>query len=178
MLSIVLGLGVAQLLSSLASIIRGRERARLYAPLVFWLVFLVLAHVQTWWSMFGLRDHGAWSFATFVVVLLQPVLLFLLSALFTPEPQPDGSLDLEATYWRHARPFFALLLAVLLVSLGKDVALDERLPTTPNLAAHFVFMAQAVAALLWRNRLFHWIAAPLALAGLAVYVAALFAQLA
>ena len=84
LISIVLGLGITQLLSGMARWVAGRAEVRLYAPAVCWAFTLLLIHVQTWWTMFPLRLHKDWTFLQFAVVLLQPSILYLLAALALP----------------------------------------------------------------------------------------------
>ena len=51
LISIVLGLGITNLLGGVATLMRGRSQVRPYWPLPIWLVTLFLMHVQTWWTM-------------------------------------------------------------------------------------------------------------------------------
>ena len=54
----------------------------------------------------------------------------------------DVHLNIEARhYFRQARWFFGLGIALLVVSVLKDVALDGELPDLPNLLAHLLFAA-------------------------------------
>jgi len=80
LVSIILGLGITNLLLGFAGLVRERSRTRMYAPVPIWMATLFFAHVQMWWAMFGLVDVAHWTFAKFLSVLLQPVALFLTSA--------------------------------------------------------------------------------------------------
>ena len=44
------------------SAIQARERVRVYWPSVAWIGLLLILEIQTWWSMFGLREHRDWNF--------------------------------------------------------------------------------------------------------------------
>jgi hypothetical protein len=55
LISIVLGLGAANLLTGLARIVQMRTRVTMYWPTIVWALTLLVIHVQTWWTMFGLR---------------------------------------------------------------------------------------------------------------------------
>ena len=61
LLSIVLGLGMTQLLSAVARWLELRHETKTYAPAAIWAAFLMVVLVQTWWSMFGMptRPRGA-----------------------------------------------------------------------------------------------------------------------
>ena len=92
LLSIVLGLGITQLLQGFGRLMNARSRVRPYWPSLLWAVVLLVAHVQNWWSMFGLRGRAHWSFLDFALVLSNPILLYLLAALVLPE-NVEGDVD-------------------------------------------------------------------------------------
>jgi hypothetical protein len=85
--------------------------------------------------MFGLRQIQHWSFEAFLVVLMQPVLLYLMSALILPEAaEGETRIDLRETYFRERAWFFAAFLAILFVSLSKDLVLSATCQPGPILA--------------------------------------------
>jgi len=177
LLSIILGLGFTQLLSAFARWLELRHETRPYLPAALWAVFLLIVLVQTWWSMFGMRNQQDWSFLQFCVVLVQPTLLFLLTALVLPGPQ-SAERDLKEFYFRHRTWFFGLLIALLVVSISKDLILAGHLPATSNLIFHGIFFTGSAVALTSRRNSVQLMMAILALVGLLVYIAALFAELA
>jgi hypothetical protein len=177
LLSIVLGLGMTQLLSAVARWLELRHETKAYAPAAIWAAFLMVVLVQTWWSMFGMRNIAEWSFLQFCVVLAQPVMLYLLTALVLPGPQSKEQ-DQEAFFFQHRTWFFGLLMALLVSSVCKDVVLGGKLPATPNLIFHAVFFAGSALALISRRPWVQLLSAIAALALMLVYVAALFAELA
>jgi len=138
LISIILGLGVAHLLSGFAELIKRRDSLKLWWPTPLWMIITFLIHVQTWWALFALRAVEHWSFAAFLIMLLQPVALFMMASLITPRFSGDAPHDLEQLYWREHRWFFAFILAALAASLGKDLILTGHLPEPENLAAHGV----------------------------------------
>jgi hypothetical protein len=85
LLSIVLGLGVTQLLTGVGRLVQARHAVRPYWPPLVWVALLLLVHVQSWWAMFELRTHAPWTFLQFLVVLLTPTTLYLMAALALPD---------------------------------------------------------------------------------------------
>jgi hypothetical protein len=175
LLSIILGLAITQLLQGFGQMLQGRERVRWHWPSVLWMVSLLLIYVQSWWAMFGLRDVKVWTFGAFAVVLLQTILEYLLAALLVPPAAPE--VDLRAHYFAQRRPFFATLILVLMVSLGKEVLLSGALPISLNVGFHFGWMGLSVLAMVIRRDWFHGLAAVMAFAGLVAYIILLFTQL-
>src|SRR5262245_10261047 len=93
LISIILGLGITQLLSGLGRLLQDRRRVKVYWPTIVWVGLLLVVHVQTWWAMFGLRTLSNWSFLAFLLVLLQPIVLFLLAALILPDSASETARD-------------------------------------------------------------------------------------
>ena len=177
LVSIILGLGITRLLTGLGQQIEFRDSVRFYWPSLVWAVTLLLVHVQAWWSMFGMRDHVGWTFVQFLVVLLQPITLYLLAALVLPTATPGAPVDLRTHYFEQARWFFSLFGALLVVSLVKDLTLDGALPDATNVAFHGVFLALSATGALTQREAFHRANAAATALLLAAYIAALFARL-
>ena len=176
-ISLILGLGVTHLLTGVAALIRSRRELRLWWPTPLWMATTFLIQVQTWWALFTLRSIEHWSFAAFLIVLLQPVAIFMMAALIVPRTLAGETADLKDEYFREFRWFFSALLLALIASLAKNLVLTGALPEPRNLTAHIVFIGISVAALASRSARVHLI---LALAGLALligYIALLFTTL-
>lgn len=176
LVSIVLGLGITQLLSGFGRWLEQRAAMRAYMPAIVWAVFLLLVHVQTWWSMFGLRGFEDWSFLQFALLLLQPIVLYLLAHLVFPLSAP--ALDLRTNFELQRPWFFGALLVLLAVSLLKDLARHGHLPEPANLVFHAVLSVVAIVALATRKDLPHRVLAWVALLAVAAYISLLFRELA
>lgn len=176
LLSIVIGLAITQVLQGLRVLMLSRETARLYAPSLIWTALVLLIATQMWWSSFGLRDQDEWTFALYGLILLQVALFYLASGLVLPDLRPE-SIDLEADYFRNRRWFFGLLAVAAVVSIFKDIALEGRLPDTPNLIFHVILVGSCIGAIVTRNRRYHGILAPVSLFLFVGYIALLFARL-
>ena len=177
LLSIILGLAITQVLAGFRGILLGRKRVRLYWPVPAWGVLLLVMFVQSWWAMFGLRSVEVWTFGTFSVVLLQTIVSYMLGALVFPDFGGNDTIDLREHYFAHVHWFFGFTIAVLLVSLSKDLVLDGHLPDPLNVAFHACFVAVALLATRIRAEWYHK-ALPLVLAAaFAAYILVLFSRL-
>jgi hypothetical protein len=177
LLSIILGLGLTQLLTATGRLIRHRERVRAdWLPLLWGAVLLVI-YVQVWWAMFGLRLHRDWTFLAFLIVLTQTGTLYLMAAVALPEQVEESGVDLGAYYERQHRWFFGFFLATLIVSIAKDVVLGGKLPTPMNLAFHALLGSVCVLGIVIRGRRFHEILGVVSAAAIAIYIALLFTRL-
>jgi len=178
LISIILGLGITQLLTGLGKLINTRANVRWYWPVAAWTGFLLIIHIQTWWAMFGLRNHKEWDFLAFLVVLLQPILLYLLSALVLPDLTAQTSVvDLRANYYSHSRWFFSLAMAVVVISLLRDIILNGRLPELLNTSIQVLFFIFGAGAVATRREWYHKLLIPINALLYGVYIVALFARL-
>ncbi len=177
LISIILGLGITRLLTGLGQQIEFRDRIAGYAPAVVWALVLLVVHVQTWWAMFGLRDHAGWTFLEFLAVLLQPGVLYLLAALVLPSVELGDRVDLRAHFLDGTRWFFGLFVALLLVSVVKDLTVDGEWPEPLNLAAHAVLLTLSLGAALTKSERYHRYNTFATAAFIAVYIAVLFSSL-
>ena len=124
-------------------------------PAIGWALLLLVIDVQAWWAMFGYRNRHTWTFLQFAILLLETIFLYLLAALALPMAFLAEVVDLRANYFRHARWFFGSFIAVLLVSLLKDVVFAGSLPGGFNLGFHLFWIVGASIAAITRSDLFH-----------------------
>jgi len=83
--SIVLGLGIARLLTGLGRLLQARGRVRLYWVHMLWALNLLLFQRLTWWILFRWQSRAEWAFFPFLFLLLSPTVSFLLTVLLFPD---------------------------------------------------------------------------------------------
>jgi hypothetical protein len=111
LISIVLGLGLTQLLASLHRLVQARARVRVYWLPLLWAALIFITQVEWWWSSFALRDQTQWNFFYFLFVLLSPVTLYLAAAFVLPEIEAEVEYDLRSYYFATRGWFFAFVAA-------------------------------------------------------------------
>lgn len=114
-LGVVIGLGVARMMSSISDYLQHRDRVRFSVGHGLWCVILFLWFVGLWWIAWGLRlvDVSLWSFFTLIFLLMGPCLLYLAGSLVLPEMPEEGSLDLGDRLSENGRAFLLALAGVL-----------------------------------------------------------------
>jgi hypothetical protein len=177
LLSIILGLAIAQVLQGYRAILLARGRVRLSGPALIWSGLLLLFAAQAWWASFGLREREHWDFLSFAVILLQMILLYMLTAIVLPDVPAEQPIDLERHFERHRKAFFGFLIAMLASSIGKEIVLEHRLTSLLNLAFHAVFAGAAAAGMIVNGRKVQLALALFGVAGFLAYIAILFASL-
>ncbi|MGH7467840.1 MAG: hypothetical protein ACRENP_07600 [Longimicrobiales bacterium] len=113
LISIVLGLGLTQLLANVHKLVQARARVQLYWLSILWAILIFIAQVEWWWANFSLRGPES-NFFYFLFVLLSPVALYLISASVLPSIEPGVSYDLRVHYYGTRRWFFGVLALQLI----------------------------------------------------------------
>ena len=124
LLSIIIGLAIAEILQGYGRLLLARGKVKLYAPPLIWSVMMLMMAAQFWWVSFGLRDVESWDFAAFCAVLLQTVMLFMGTTLLFPRGDAGDPLDMKAHYYRESVPFFGFGLLFIVIGLIKDWLLE------------------------------------------------------
>lgn len=125
--SIVLGLGITELLAGFVRILRGELVAgKLHA---LWLFVIFQLQVQLAWGLWGLQSKVEWQYQEFLLLLLAPVMLYLTASVIFPSVGSDESLDVHLI--RRRRPLFMLLTGYVFVTgLFSWFLFDEDLTLT------------------------------------------------
>ncbi|MGH9551970.1 MAG: hypothetical protein ACRD3W_21470 [Terriglobales bacterium] len=177
LLSIVLGLALTQILQGYRAILLARGRIRHSATVLIWSGLLIAIVAQAWWASFGLRDRTHWDFVTFAIILAQMGLIYMAAAVVFPDVPETGGVDLADHWERHRGTFFGFVLAMLAASLSKSFALDDRLPSTPDVLFHLLLGLAAVIGIAARNARIQLSLACITVAVFVAYVALLFARI-
>ena len=82
--SIIIGLGMAQLLRGVASVIQQWEETSIYWIQLCWVGYMFFTLVFWWWWEFGLGTIEVWTFVIYFFVVFYAFILFLLCALLFP----------------------------------------------------------------------------------------------
>jgi hypothetical protein len=146
LISIVLGLAIANVLGRIATVITARARYNFYWPPLAWAVWLFFVAVQHWWAQWGVRHTATWSFGTYWLQLLVPVDLFLLSSLVLPERSENGIVDLGDWYFDNRRWFFGIMFFLPTLSIADEIARSGHMSSVLNLIFLLAFDAVILVA--------------------------------
>lgn len=180
LISIIMGLAIANLLSGAVRLMHGRHRLRIYWPSLVWAVWLFVVTIQHWWSEFGLRNLAAqdWTFGGFMGTLLVPVDLYLLCALVLPYRDDDTEINLQSWYFQSRRTFFILCFLLAPLSYIEQLLTSGTMHKSPLETALLGLLALAMlVGLALRNRRVHGLLAIFISLLTIVYIGLLFTRL-
>ena len=164
LVSVVIGLGVAQALRGLGHFVHARTSVRVHGPHVIWLFNVVLWMVVFWWFSFGLAELPEWRLSDLVWVLFYSAWIYFLVALLLPDPIPDD-FDPRVHFYETRAWFFGALFCVGLVELGDywvkvvyQGVLEGMQGTALNLYTGLmtIWLVGSLIAVRIRNERFHW----------------------
>ena len=114
--SIVLSLSAAQILANLRAVLDPDRRYWVHA---LWVLQALLVHVIYWWGFWAYRELESWNFAFFVVVLLNPGLIFICSNILVLGDRAPG-ISWEEHFFSVRRWFFVIWGALAVVATVRN----------------------------------------------------------
>ena len=154
MASVVVGLGLTQLLAGIGNFVQIRRRVRFYWLHTGWVLLLIVLHLHMWWSFWVLREVTDWNYGTFAYVLIGPGLLVIASHLVIPEVL-DGRIDVERHYYDTHTVFFGLLAATGVWAMFLEPVTGVRTFVVPFRILQAFGTATLLALAISGNKRFH-----------------------
>lgn len=152
LISIILGLALARILTGLATVITARERVDFYWPPIAWAIWIFFITAQHWWASYQIRFTKHWTFLDFWLLLIVPVGLFLLAMLILPEREEDGKIDLDEWFFRNREWFFGVLFFVPALSIVEELVRSGHMGSMLNLAFLLAFDVVIVFGFFLKSR--------------------------
>jgi len=109
LVSIIIGLGVTEVLSGAARLLRARDSVRFYFIHPLFQLGIFLALLQNWWESWDLRTLPEITYLQACVLLLGPITSFMIAFLLFPDPVKGA--DLREYYYRQAPILWGLVAA-------------------------------------------------------------------
>lgn len=159
LISIVVGLGLTELLLTFYRLVQARRRVTWDALPLGWALLILIAVVNFWWGIRALTA-GASGLTTgeFMLVMISPVFIFLACAAALPKVEPGEPLDMKAAYAEERTAFLIFFLAYQ----GGNwiIDLSGLVPMSPPVVfIHRTMVCLAlIVALIARSRRWDWLA--------------------
>ena len=162
LVSVIVGLGLTELLANLNALIRARDGVRWHALPLAWAAVSLILVVNLWWGIF----LGAIGIATpsnagaFLLYLVVPVLLYLVCSAALPEARGTAAVDLRASYYESSGYFSTLLCAYVAATLLQAYLARGSVGWTPLATVMRFGILGVLLPLVWvRRPWYHWFAA-------------------
>ena len=177
LISIILGLAIAQVLQGVRGLVLTRSKVKLYTPTIIWTGMALLIAIQGWWASFSMHQQASWNFLGLLTIALQATSVYMIAALILPDAKGDNTVDLREHYFAHRHWFFGAVLSSVVFSLLKELVLYDRLPHPLNLSFQLSFGVIAITAMLVRREWLHKLLAPVLAVLFLLYITLIFRNL-
>ena len=135
-ISIILGLAITRILSSVAEMIRVHRHVTFHWATALWGLSVMLFILQLWWVGWELRTFNAWGFLDFCALVLGAIFVYGAAELALPREDYDISDDSELDFITHSRTLGRVsavsMLGYFLVGPYVNIALFQN-PVLPSL---------------------------------------------
>lgn len=120
-LSLIIGLGLAELLRNLRELIQPRRAVHWHPLPLIWVVMILLVLAQFWWGYYEVTMNPLWqNYFAFLVLLSSAISLYLICAFALPSEEAGDTIDLEKFYYSFPRRlwFFGMVIVVIVTAQG------------------------------------------------------------
>ena len=159
LISIVVGLGMTELLLTFYRLVRARRRVT-WDPLpLAWAALVLVAVVNYWWGIRAIMAGASgWTTGQFMLAMISPIFLFLVCAAALPRFESGAKFDMRAAYGEQRSAFLLFFLGYQLGNWTLDLSgLAGQRPLMVLAVRALATLALAVA-FLTRSRRWDWVA--------------------
>jgi hypothetical protein len=126
LVSIILGLGITQLLSAFSDLLYRYQKVKFYWPHTLWVIFILFLHIQDWFIMYQLQTVKVWSLPTMSFILAYPVTLFICAKLLLPTNEMEERSDMKKFYFGQFPVLFFFVALSIVLSILFNILLLAR----------------------------------------------------
>src|SRR5688572_3261380 len=160
LISIVVGLGLTELLLTFYQLVRARRRVTWDALPLAWALLILIAVVNFWWGIRAIMAGASgWTTGGFMLAMISPVFIFLACAAALPKVEAGERLHMKTAYADERTAFLLFFLAYQGGNWVVDFVGLTAMSLPPVVYIHRTLVCVAlIAALLARSRRWDWVA--------------------
>ena len=121
LISIILGLGITQLLSSVADAFYYSKKVKFYPPHCIWVVIVLFLHIQDWFVLYEMKNYPVWKLPAFLFICLYPITLFSIAKLLFPPIAENERTDFKEFFLEAFPKIFYLFAVCILLSIAHNL---------------------------------------------------------
>jgi hypothetical protein len=167
LISIILGMGITQLLSGIAGMVLRWNGLKTYWPHTVLIGLTFILHIQDWWATWELQSVKLWYLPVFLFIIFYPVNLYILTRILFPMRWTGTPVDLKEFYFANFRKIY-----LFLVFLPVHAILSNYFVSGFSLSSQVLQFALAIILIVFvlSNRREEWIHKLLAVLFLAICI--------
>jgi len=123
--SLILGLGIAQILTSVADIFSNLKNVNIGYTHTLLVMVVFALHIQEWWYSYQYAHQvEVWTLPLVLFLLIYPISLFTLARMIFPTGLRGHETDLEAYYYDQWKWFYIIFLFTPIISLLQNMIIS------------------------------------------------------
>lgn len=126
LVSIILGLGITQILSSFSDLLYHYKTIRFYWPHTIWVMFILFLHIQDWFITYQLRNKPVWHLPELLFVLLYPIMLFIAAKMLLPTNDEEERSNMKVFFKSQFPVIFFIIAISILISILFNILLLQK----------------------------------------------------
>lgn len=167
LISIILGLGITQILTGIADLIHKSRNVTIYWPHLIWILFVLLLHIQEWWVLYELKGYQPWRLPTFLFVMAYPVNLFVLARMLFPFAFKGKAIDLKLFYFENCQKIFLIFSISAVLSIAYNIFIMNMALQTQILQ---ILLTTTFLVIVFKKLNFEWIHKALAVIVFTIFI--------
>lgn len=117
LVSIILGLGITQILSAFSDLLYHYKKVKFYWPHTLWIIFILFLHIQDWFITYQLKDKPVWHLPELFFILLYPISLFCVAKMLLPTNEREERNDMRLFYKSQYPLIFIIVGVSIFISI-------------------------------------------------------------
>ena len=133
MISIVLGLGIANMFGTIGILIRNKEKVVHSITFYLHCTFITLLMFQGWWTVFGYKDYTNWNFFFYLLILILISLIYLMTEMLKVNENLEV-IDLDKIFLKNKTLFLIIfIVSVFCGAIIQSIVTDSSIFTKVNI---------------------------------------------
>ena len=117
LVSIILGLGITQILSAFSDLLYHFKKITFYYPHSIWIGFVLFLHIQYWFVTYQLKDKTVWRLPELFFILLYPISLFIAAKMLLPTNDEEERFNMKIFYQTQFPMIFSVISVSIVLSI-------------------------------------------------------------
>ncbi len=154
LISIILGLGITQILSSIAECVYNSKQIKFYFPHTIWVIIILFLHIQEWFIIYELKNYPVWKLPTFLFMLLYPIVLYIIAKLLFP-PNVEATVVNFKEYFMQS---FSKIYTLFSIAVFTSIFFNVFILNVPLLQQSLLFIPILIfISMVWFNVKLEWL---------------------
>ncbi len=141
LVTIVFGLMLADLFTSLHKLIKARKIVKWHWLPVLNAWYLFISILKNWWSLISIKEYSLIKFLFYAHLL---ILLFLAVSIVLPDKIQKNGINLKKYYFQHHRYYWGLMTAIIFLPMLYSIVL-KLINSSPLNITYIIIMTMIIS---------------------------------